>query len=357
MPRSRTTVSTSHAPIGSRQSKLRLLGFGCLFVALSAAGIYAIHSRVADRNVDFDGRLLSWPVLIGVAILLCVYYLADGLRLHYTLKALGHRMRLKQIFRLVFVNIFFSNITPMATGGGFAQMWYMQRWGIPLGSAMAATTIRTVLAVIFIFSATPIALSLLKVQNITNASHRIILPLALFTTVYLAFFTVLIFRTRWLLPPVDALLRGLRRCHFISQARYRRWRFGSRREMLRFSKGVQSYLSGRPRFVLLSVIWTAIFLISLFSFPALLFWGLGYDLNYFSVLGLMVVTTFIMYFAPTPGASGLAEGAFGHFFAGLISGGHLVLVTVAWRALTIYLGMIIGIFVTHHELTRSERDV
>ncbi len=68
------------------------------------------------------------------------------------------------------------------------------------------------------------------------------------------------------------------------------------------------------------------------------------------MIGLLVVTTFVMYFSPTPGASGVAEGAFGFLFAGLVSDDHLVQVTLAWRFLTIYLGMAIGVFVTQHEL-------
>lgn len=95
-----------------------------------------------------------------------------------------------------------------------------------------------------------------------------------------------------------------------------------------------------------------VFLMSLFTFPALLLWGLGYDVPYLTVVGLLVATTFIMYFAPTPGASGVAEGVFGMVFAGIVTGGHLVLVTVAWRFLTVYLGMLIGVGVTFHEAVR-----
>jgi uncharacterized protein (TIRG00374 family) len=90
--------------------------------------------------------LVQPGALLSIVLLVIVYFVSDGLRLHYTLRALGYRLPLPVILRLVFVNQFFSNITPMATGGGFAQVWYLQRHGVPLGHAMAATTIRTVLA-------------------------------------------------------------------------------------------------------------------------------------------------------------------------------------------------------------------
>ena len=72
-------------------------------------------------------------------------------------------------------------------------------------------------------------------------------------------------------------------------------------------------------------------------------------------LGLVVVTTFVMYFSPTPGASGISEGVFGSFFRDILSGNHLILVIVGWRLLTIYLGMIIGLLVFQRELVANRR--
>jgi hypothetical protein len=106
------------------------------------------------------------------------------------------------------------------------------------------------------------------------------------------------------------------------------------------------------KYVFLSVFFTFIFLLSLFSFPSVLFWGAGYQTNYFTTTGLLVVSTCIMYFAPSPGGAGFAEGVFGLFFASLIHASELVGIILVWRFLTIYLGMLIGIPVTLHELTR-----
>jgi uncharacterized membrane protein YbhN (UPF0104 family) len=74
--------------------------------------------------------------------------------------------------------------------------------------------------------------------------------------------------------------------------------------------------------------------------------------DYGLTLGLLVVTTFIMYFAPTPGASGVAEGVFGLFFSALVQSGDLVLTILVWRFLTIHLGMLIGVPVTLHTVFR-----
>jgi uncharacterized membrane protein YbhN (UPF0104 family) len=85
----------------------------------------------------------------------------------------------------------------------------------------------------------------------------------------------------------------------------------------------------------------------------LLIASLGYHIDYLVSVGLLVVTTFIMYFSPTPGASGISEGVFGSVFSPLLGVEHLVLVTITWRVLTIYLGMIAGLILTQMELSRA----
>lgn len=344
-------ISGSNDDMTTGTGTRRLVLFTSLFLALTVIGMYVVYDTVADHALTFDSRLLSWQTITSVLLLLTVYYLADGLRLHYTLKALGENLPLPLMFRLVFVNIFFSNVTPLASGGGFAQIWFMKRKGIPLGTATAASTVRTLLAILFIFSSAPIVLLLFVPDHVFTPGEATLVPLGIFLALYVSFFLVLLFRTRWLITPIHAVLRAMLHWHLVGHERYRRWRFGAKRETLRFAEGFRNYVRGDMRYVALSVFFTIVFLASLFSFPALLLHGLGYNIAYIESVGLTGLTTFVMYFSPTPGASGIAEGVFGSLFAGVVEMRHLVLVTLAWRFLTIHIGMMIGIVATHHEIT------
>lgn len=329
-------------PTQSGRPLWRLFGFTLVFIASTAAGIAVVYHQFADRSFAFDTRLLRPGTLISVGLLLCAYFASDGLRLYCTLRALRYRIPLKAVAQLVFVNLFFSNVTPMATGGGFAQVWYLRSQGVPVGRATAATTLRTVIAVAFIFLLTPVFLFNLEVFRSRTLATEVSFALALLALLYLTFFAIVILRTRWLIRILDGILSVLTRLRLLSASRQRRWRYWLRRELLRFSRSFGVYLRGDRRWIALSIGFTAVFLISLFSFPALLIDALGYQVNYLTTCGLLVVTTFIMYFSPTPGASGISESVFGSFFRDILGGEHLLLVIVAWRFLTIYLGMIIG---------------
>lgn len=334
----------------------RLLWFTLLFIGLSLAGVYTVYRQLAGEALQWDSRLLSPSALLGYLLLLVVYFSADALRLWFTLRALGERVPLLAMARLVFLNIFVSNVTPLATGGGFAQVWFLRRHGVAIGTAMSATTIRTVLAVLFIFGATPVLLLTLPGAESAAQQSSLIPTLIVCVVLYLSFFAVLLLRPSWLARPLLLVLKTLRVMRLIKPARQRRWRFRLVRELRRFSQGFSQYFAGRWLDILASWLFTALFLLSLFSFPALLCWALGYDLEYWLVIGRMVITTFVMYFSPTPGASGIAEGVFGHLFSDVLTASHLVLVTVGWRVLTIYLGLLIGIFVTQREITEGVRS-
>ncbi|MGM0554670.1 MAG: lysylphosphatidylglycerol synthase transmembrane domain-containing protein [Pseudomonadota bacterium] len=333
----------------------RLVLFTVLFASLTFLGVYAIYSQIAGHALAWDNRLLDPRFLFISLVLLLVYFAADGLRLWFVLRALGESIALSEMARLVFLNIFVSNITPLATGGGVAQVWFMRRRGVAVGTALSATTIRTVLAVLFIFSATPVLLVLLPGAQQAITSDTLIHTLAVSLVVYVGFFAVLLTRPDWLLRPLLLLLSLLHRLRLLGTQRHRRWRHRLVRESRRFARGFGRYFRGAWFDIAGSLLFTALFLLTLFSFPALLLWTLGYGIDYWLVIGRMIMTTFVMYFSPTPGASGIAEGVFGQFFRDIVDPSHLVLVTVAWRALTIYLGMLIGLLVTQRELSRPPR--
>jgi len=331
----------------------RLLRFSLLFVFLSLLGVYAVYSRVPTEKVIWDSGLLSIRFILSTAVLLCVYFFLDGLRLWFVLRALNHKVALHTMIRLVFINLFVANVTPLATGGGVAQVWYLQRYGVPVGTAMTATTIRTVLAVLFIFSIGP--LMLLKFTDAQTLSRysSIFHALGLFATVYIIFFAAVMLGTGGLIKLLVWLIKFLQRLHLLSRRRYVLWKKGIVDEMKRFAAGFRTYLKGNTYFILASLLSTAGFLLSLFSFPAIITTALGYELDYWLIIGRLVITTFVMYFSPTPGASGIAEGVFGYFFSDILTAGHLVLVTVLWRGITIYLGMGIGVFFMHREITHE----
>lgn len=342
-----------HGFASLRHMRLPLLA--AFFLLISGLGLLSVYHLFAGQQLSFDTRLLKPGPLLGMTALILLYFCADGLRLYHTLRALGYQVPLPLMARLVFINLFFSNITPLATGGGLVQIWYLRRAGVPLSRGSAATSIRTLLALALIFVGAPLYLLLEPRLDGLRLLGDFALPLAVFVSLYLLALALVILRSRWLVLPLSALISALHRRHLITAPRHRVWQYRLRRGLLRFSQSFRDYLRGDRWQVALSLFWTVVFLLSLLSIPALLIAALGYELPYLSSVGRALLTTFIMYFAPTPGASGISEGVFAGLFQSLLSPHHLILVVVSWRFLSIYLGMLLGLLLMQMELGRRHK--
>ncbi|BBO85211.1 hypothetical protein DSCO28_57770 [Desulfosarcina ovata subsp. sediminis] len=127
------------------------------------------------------------------------------------------------------------------------------------------------------------------------------------------------------------------------------------RELDLFSGGFKRYFRTSPGWAVLSVLFTVLFLLLLFSFSVVLVRALGYQAPVLTVLALQVVVTFFMYFVPTPGAAGVAEGGYGLLFAQLVQKQDIVPLTLCWRFLTIYVGVVIGIVVMYREMFQRDK--
>ncbi|MBC7203349.1 MAG: flippase-like domain-containing protein, partial [Pusillimonas sp.] len=243
-------------------NRLKIIGFALLFVLLSVMVPFSIQQELNNQTDRLWNALFTpWMIVLTVA-LLTIYYLSDALRLWFTLHALGQHQPLRAMLPLVFINILFSNITPMATGGGVVQVWFLHRRGINIGAATAATTLRTLLASLMIFLPAPFLI--MGIDSLVNSSTISAWApwMALFATLYVAFFVALLLRLRWFIQLGTTLLLTLRKLHLINASRERRWRFRLRREMIRFDCSFRTFFKASRTEKLLALASTATFLMA-----------------------------------------------------------------------------------------------
>jgi len=330
------------------------LGLTVLFFALSYLTVLFMHTHFGSGKLKLPPSILTAKNLTILGVLLLLYFLSDGLRLYCVIRALGTRISFFYILKLVFVNIFISNVTPMATGGGFIQIYFMTRKGMSLGQATAATSLRTMLAALILFILTPIIIWIDPSQFSMFSTHKLLYLITIVSVGFLAIFWIVLFKIRvvkrWLLQ----LLLLLRILRILSPKKYRKLYVKLSAELRSFSKGFKTYFQGNPRWAILSVVSTALFLLLLFSFSIVLVRAMGYQASTWTILAFQVVITFFMYFAPTPGATGIAEGGYALLFAQLVQKQDIAPLVLSWRLLTIYIGVIIGMVVTFAELFRSD---
>ena len=87
-------------------------------------------------------------------------------------------------------------------------------------------------------------------------------------------------------------------------------------------------------------------LLLLYAMVPLLFLGLGVDVPWLRVTGRMIFLNLLLYFAPTPGGAGVAEGLFISSFSPLAPLGTVGVAAVAWRSFAEYLPACVGGYFT-----------
>jgi len=331
-----------------------------LFFGISYLSLVAVYNIAGDRTAFLSLGIFSSGLFGKMAILVTVYFAADILRFYYVLKSINVSVPLKYMTGLAFVNIFVSNITPSATGGGFAQIYLLGKKGVSIGAATAGSSIRTALPIIFFSICTPIIL--IFDPNISrlfpNRSMGATVVVMLAFDMAAVWFVTKLIRHPETIVSIFARLRG----HYVRKGKAE----GSRllvmldkliKETDAFSRHFLRYLKGDKRYVLLSVFSTLVFLVSLFLIPTLLIRDLNPQVAVAHILLTQVVITTIMYFAPTPGAAGIAEAAFVALFAGYVSQSDIVSLTFAWRLFSIYIGVLIGLVVFYIQIIKKDEKI
>ena len=322
------------------------------FFFFSFLTIYLLHRYCLEGRILVDPRLLSPPVIASLTLLLAIYYLADGMRLYLVVRAMNHRFPFRFIMKLVFVNIFFSNATPMATGGGFVQIYFLSRNGFSIGEATAATSIRTMIAALGMLTLAPVFFFLQPDLFDPFRNGNIFLYFGCIAGLYLTVIYIVLFRVRLLRVLLYVTMRFLTRKGVLSRRRFRTVFLRVSGELSCFSDGFRTFIKGPLFYVFGSFLSTCLFLITLFSFSVVLIRGLQYEVPAVTILAIQSVLTFFMYFTPTPGAVGFAESAYMLLFSKLINEHDVTLLTISWRFLTIYIGVLIGILIAYREVFR-----
>jgi hypothetical protein len=70
-------------------------------------------------------------------------------------------------------------------------------------------------------------------------------------------------------------------------------------------------------------------------------------------MGRMIFLNMLLYFTPTPGGSGIAEGGFVLLFSETVPAGTVGIIAVCWRLIAEYIPFLIGLYYT---LTVFGRD-
>ncbi len=315
----------------------RLLGLILLVLIISGA---VIGMTIDINTLQSLDCFQPWSVALAVgAVALGMFF--DGSRLMHLVKISQEKISLYQAVQVIFGNYFLALLTPGATGGAVAQLMFLRHAGVPTGKAAVLVIVRTLLSIFFLALCMPFIL--LHDEGIVPGLSNDWLMAITVTALAL----------------IVGMLIGARRGNLdglVIQAT-KRVRNERRRKIFAFyrdTKGAINLLSKSPRSLLLVFFESGLNLLCIYAIVPCLLLGLGvWDADWCAVMGRMIFLNMLLYFMPTPGGSGIAEGGFVLLFSESVPAGTVGIIAVCWRLIAEYIPFLIGFYYT---LTVFGRD-
>jgi glycosyltransferase 2 family protein len=291
--------------------KLLLRGFE-VFVIASLAGFGAtlLYGNDLPAFLAALGRLHWIWVLAGLG-LASLDWIGGGLRLWVVARHVYPRPPLKALILAGGMGAWAAYITPLNSGAGPMTMYTMRRYGIPLPVAVTSTFMSFVATILFFAISGPLAVVFGAGRSLGQRGN--VLGLSLFD-LFLGSLTIIagIGVLMAVVMFFPNLVRDL--IHRAAEAIGRRsLRVAQRLEKLQrgINQAHESVVAfNSPRG------WLALFWATLLSGPShankllagyVALRALGIHANFVDILLVQTLVMFLLYFAPTPGASGVGE--------------------------------------------------
>jgi uncharacterized protein (TIRG00374 family) len=291
--------------------KLLLRGFEVFLVAsLAGFGVTLLYGNNLPAFVSALGRLHWIWILAGLG-LASLDWIGGGLRLWVCARHIYPKPALKGAILAGGMGAWAGYITPLNSGAGPMTMYTMRRYGVPLPVAVTATFISFVATILFFAIAGPLAVVFGAGRSLGQRGN--VLGLSLFD-LFLGSLTIIagIGMLMAFVMFFPKLVRDL--IHRMAEAIGRRSRrVANRLEKLQagIDQAHESLVAfNSPRG------WLALFWATILSGPShankllagyVALRALGIHANFVDILLVQTLVMFLLYFAPTPGASGVGE--------------------------------------------------
>lgn len=308
----------------------RLICLVALVLTISGAVIYF----TVDINTLANLTLFQpWSLALAIAFV-ALGLVLDGSRLMHLVHISKENITLSQAVQVVFGNYFLALLTPGATGGAVAQLMFLRKAGVPTGKATVLVFVRTVVSIIFLILCLPLIF--------WHDAH--ILPGISNDRLGVLSFTVLLVLLLFFLAVRENLLNHLAVRIARKLALPRRRLFVN---IYRDTQNAIRLLGSSPKAMLLVFIESGLSLIAIYAVVPCLLLGLGvYHVDWYTVMGRMIFLNMLLYFTPTPGGSGVAEGGFVFLFSEIVPAGTVGIIAVCWRLIAEYIPFLIGLYYT-----------
>lgn len=298
-------------------------------VLVSAGVIYFTFDVSALRYLS----TFKFYYAILALLVLSIGLFFDASRLITLTKISGEKMDYTHVYNAVFANYFLALLTPGQGGGGIAMLLFMKRAGVPVAKSTLIIIVRTVMSILFLFLMVPIVFYLDPelVGWMPNSVIALVCAFFILTPGLLWHLVVTGKIEHWLVRFSKRFSTRVQEAIFLGYRDFQQAIFMMQQHPLQvFRAFIESGLS----------------LLFIYSVVPVFIRAFGIHIPLSVIMGRMCLINLILYFTPTPGGSGVAEGGFLVLFNPILPPGVSGVLAVLWRCFCEYIPFSIGAVLT-----------
>lgn len=273
-----------------------------------------------------------------------IYGLLRTLSLHLIIKDFKKDFKFINTIKNLLITQFFNGVTPFASGGQPAQIYFLKNQGIPIpiGTSIIIQNFIVYQIVLVIYGLIAIIFNYFFnfFPDVILLKHLIILGFSINTLVmiFLLFISKAKKLNKFLIKYIVIFLSKIKivknKYRTINKINLTLDKFHENTKLIH--KNIKTFLK--------CIICNFLAFPFLYSIPLIIILSTG-NISSINFITSFVACSFVMIigaFVPIPGGSGGLEFAFAKFYGNYITGPTLATVLLIWRFITYYLGMIIG---------------
>jgi uncharacterized protein (TIRG00374 family) len=317
-----------------------------IFILLAFGANAIVLAKSVDQWTIRSFLHADKGALLGALGLIFAAWGCDAGRFYALVRAAHEKISFKWGIVLTWLHYFGCAVTPMQTGGGPFQVYVLYKKGIPVGKGIAITLIRTMLTVLILTLLVPAVLLLDPEIMVGNRFLRGVVAYVfavIFCTWILIGYTIA--RPRSVKRGGKIALVWMRKRNFLRPHKmkgYFRW---LDREMDNYNLNFRLAFSSGFAYMAVAAALSALHLLCIFSVLPVLMKAVNLPFNYLQTLAIQAIFMFMLYFIPTPGASGVAEGGGAFLFGTLMPENMAGIMALVWRFFTEYISIFMGVII------------
>lgn len=336
-----------------RKKKIRKRILMALFVLLNIAIIaWTAFSEFgnSENAASLADVKIKWWLILPAALVFTIAVVAEiakyfimTIHTHSAPDGANRRKLWKISQRTVLLGRYYDNITPAAVGGQPFQIYYMYKSGIKNGYGAVIPLVSMItdqlgFLILGLFS--------IIIGGLFNAIWSpAIVAIGWIGLLVNGFMPLVILAATFLPKTTEEIMNiGIKFLHKIHIIKDRDAATEKATESVRqYAAGIKTILREKGLFLKMLLLSMAYYFCIL-TIPYFVLSAFGAEIGFFACFATTTAVTAAVYFIPTPGNAGAAEGTFYSVFSVLPVSGYVFWAMLLWRFFVYYLWLLLGIF-------------